>query len=416
MAGVRLKTIRHLIYAAAAIVLTVCLVEVGLRVYSLSCTIGQPAESHLSLTGFSWVRHHCLVPLTTYSETSALTGSAVTYQTNSRGLRGAEFTERETPDSLRILVLGDELVFGTGVTDEQTYCQLLPQQLDSQASVSAQVINAGTPGYCPLLSFLHYRHELSTLEPDLVLLHVNWSDTVDDRTYRRETRVDSLLGPLACAHPDLRSQAASNPAQSVCRELRVLSWLSRRMGSVLDDSAKTADRNRSKSDASTPDWQTVLKQMLAPIERLQQELALHSIPLLVVINPLPQSLADANSQASQQPPQLDQTVVLIQRQLASMGIKSIAVNSQLRPLTRAIRFDGRIACTLVPEGQTLMARQVAAQLSDRYVSLLSKPPTQPLDAQTLEPDELNLSRTAWPANSSRMEGRPDGRSAGANAN
>ena len=335
--------------------MTVCAAEVGLRVYSVSCVVSETPDEPDSLIGQSWTRHHQLIPLTTVSIESPIDDILIQISTNSYGLRGEEPVADPLQNPRRILVLGDDLVFGSSVEAEQSYCSLLEQRF-TQSGSRCEVINAGTPGYCPLLSYLHYRHELAGLAPDLVVLHVNWSDSADDTEYRRHTHVDSQLGALGCSHPALLQHAAANKAQVVCRELRLLRWLSQRAGKFLDDPTPTRPHRPVARQTPDMDWQTSMARMLEPAERLRELLAGSRIPLVVVVNPLPSS----NSEQS-----IDRSVTLISNYLRERNIDVIAANNELRAHLRTTRSSGRIACVATAYGHAYLADLLAPEIQMR---------------------------------------------------
>jgi len=71
---------------------------------------------------------------------------------NSYGLRDEE------PNSnaeLKILVLGDSFTWGYGVEHNETYTELMQNQLTKQRKQSIDVINAGATSYSPALQYLY---------------------------------------------------------------------------------------------------------------------------------------------------------------------------------------------------------------------------------------------------------------------
>lgn len=68
---------------------------------------------------------------------------------NSRGFRGPEFSEQPSPDSVRVLGLGDSLMYGLRNEEKDS----LPRQLEARLNSSRttgpafEVLNLGVPGY-----------------------------------------------------------------------------------------------------------------------------------------------------------------------------------------------------------------------------------------------------------------------------
>lgn len=91
---------------------------------------------------------------------------------NSRGLRDDEVEPSPHADTLRILVVGDSIVFGWKVRQEETFGNQLEALLDQRSGTAAEVIHAGIPGW-NLESARHYlEQEGLDYEPDWVLLSV----------------------------------------------------------------------------------------------------------------------------------------------------------------------------------------------------------------------------------------------------
>lgn len=143
-------------------------------------------------------------------------GDVVSVRINAEGLRG-EAVAVGTESSYRILVLGDDVVFGGWLPESKT----LPGQLKSlfadRTQMQLEVLNGGVPGYCPLLSGLRFRG-LRELRPDLVIVHVDMSDVDDDAVYRGLT--SERGGRVVCVHPSER-QVTPGP------QLPLPGWLQR---------------------------------------------------------------------------------------------------------------------------------------------------------------------------------------------
>ena len=97
-------------------------------------------------------------------------------QTNSLGLRETEVGEKRSGVP-RILVIGDSVVFGSGLEVEDRFSDVLGRAFAD----SAEVINAGTPGWGNDQELLFYEHTLRSLEPDVVVLTVTaFNDVVNN--------------------------------------------------------------------------------------------------------------------------------------------------------------------------------------------------------------------------------------------
>jgi hypothetical protein len=91
---------------------------------------------------------------------------------NSHGLRGPETTYEKPPATFRILNLGDSIVMGWGVREENTYGRRLESMLNEERSgdLRFEVINAGVPGWNLENALAYLQAEGLKYEPDLILL------------------------------------------------------------------------------------------------------------------------------------------------------------------------------------------------------------------------------------------------------
>ena len=110
-----------------------------------------------------------------------------TVEINSLGLRGPELPRREAGE-LRVLFLGDSVVAGLEVEQQETFVALLEAQLQRRMGRPLHVINAGVRGYGTDQSLLWYRERGRALAPDLVALVFSANDFDDNVTLHRARR------------------------------------------------------------------------------------------------------------------------------------------------------------------------------------------------------------------------------------
>ena len=106
---------------------------------------------------------------------------------NSLGLRGPELPRRAEGE-LRVLFLGDSVVAGFEVEQQQTFVALLEAELQRRMERPLHVINAGVRGYGTDQSLLWYRERGRSLAPDLVVLVFSANDFDDNLTLHRARR------------------------------------------------------------------------------------------------------------------------------------------------------------------------------------------------------------------------------------
>ena len=122
--------------------------------------------------------------------------SDYTITTNSLGLSSPEVTaERPTPDTWRVLVLGDAFAMPEGLNREAGFPALLQQHLQSCMGNPVEVINGGVTGYGPPEELAQARELVPRFRPDAVILEFfvnDWDDlTIDPDTRRRGIGLDT---------------------------------------------------------------------------------------------------------------------------------------------------------------------------------------------------------------------------------
>ena len=161
----------------------------------------QSAMVYQGLLQESAFQHHELRPLHT-AIIQPVPGRPIEIKTDKFGCRDAQSGVDATGDHYRILMLGDELIFGGTVPDGATVPARLQRFLERETNRELEVLNGGVPGYCPVLAQLRFQHQLHEMKPDLVILHVDMSDIHDDQIYRSLLEVEGA--EVACRHPSLR--------------------------------------------------------------------------------------------------------------------------------------------------------------------------------------------------------------------
>lgn len=103
--------------------------------------------------------------------------------TNEYGFRDDPITPH-TPDTIRILVLGDSFTFGIGVSNGETFPDYLEEKLNaSYPEKKWDVINAGVFGYSTIHYALLLDQYLNKLNPDALLIMTCTNDVIDNTQY-----------------------------------------------------------------------------------------------------------------------------------------------------------------------------------------------------------------------------------------
>lgn len=268
--------VRCFAYALIALALTVCAVEIGLQVRATryGCTL-TPAAGQLTVA--SWQTHHQLRPNSKTLVKNPDTNSPIEIRTNSFGLRGAEPIVPKPTDVYRIICLGDETVFAGEVGESDSVTQRLQGFLQNRTQRKIEVINAGVPGFCPLLSCIQLRTSLASLNPDLVVLNFDMTDIADDHRYRRYTETGQNDEPIACTHTSLLSDR--RPQSATLLDQFHLSTLAKNyIGDVMNERSTLVTTDIESPKATwkwtanePPDWSIYIRHALEPIIHLQHQ-------------------------------------------------------------------------------------------------------------------------------------------------
>lgn len=271
----RLRWLKHLTLALITLVLLAVGSEVALRIdeYRQQETVGNyDSEGFLIPSDVSYQR---IRPFQKVSRKHPDTGELIQFSINSMGLRGKEYAIPKPAGVYRILCLGDETVLAPEMEEADTFCVRLEHLLQKQTQLKVEVINAGVPDSCPLMSYLHLRHSLLGLQPDLILFHFDMSDVADDHALRRFTQVSDSGVPLCAMHPLFEEISAPEKLESHFLVYRyLLRWLGdywvQNQPAGLDRDIDTPQGKYLWLEDHPPDWSVYVRQTLEPIQNLQQ--------------------------------------------------------------------------------------------------------------------------------------------------
>ena len=115
-----------------------------------------------------------------------------TIRTSSRGLRGPE-PDRKSPDTLRILCVGDSVTFGFNVDQSDPFPERLQELLRARfPQRRIEVVNAGTPGWSWVQGVAYLEREGLVLQPDIVIMAHGANDRFFPSTTTDEERIGRL--------------------------------------------------------------------------------------------------------------------------------------------------------------------------------------------------------------------------------
>ena len=91
---------------------------------------------------------------------------------NSHGTRGPEFQSQKTPNTIRILSLGDSRTFGWGLSESEAYSDQLRRLLQNKVGPGRkiEVLNAGVNAWSYPQMLVYFRDVAINYHPDVVVL------------------------------------------------------------------------------------------------------------------------------------------------------------------------------------------------------------------------------------------------------
>lgn len=373
------RSVRTTCQAAVLLLVILCVLEVGMRLFESS------AESDDPLLRPSWTSGQTLRRLARLK--TVVGDRTVALQTNSLGLRGGEPVMPKPVDVLRVVCLGDERVLAARVPREQTFCHRLQQALQKRSARRVEVINAGVPGDCPLLTLLRVRHDLLALDADLWLLTFDMTDVSDDYRLRPRLIADRNGRPLACPHPSLVN-GQPNGWQQLCERFRLINWGSRQLGrlwtqtlveSPSGDPGSLQGQYAWLADAP-PNWTLHIQQALEPIARLQ---VLCRGRLAVAVCPAPWQVGRSETRQGEVLARLgiprdslftsDAPFRVVGEFVRRNGIPLCELCEGFRGAAEQVTLFQSDRAELSPAGHELMARLLSEQLSGGELAWWSEP-------------------------------------------
>lgn len=301
-----LTVVRRVIAAAALLALMICGAEVAVRIYEVwnggkICTSGSGVCDDASgLTIPSWSFYQELKPMAVARVESRDLRTRVEIHTNSFGLRGPEVTVPKPGNVYRIIVLGDETLFAPETSDTDHFCTLMQDRLQQASSIQIEVVNAAIPGHCPLTEFLLFKHRLLGLQPDLVMLHFDWSDVADDRQIRRRAHCDDEGVPQSCPHASFVTSRKVRAHEAWRQQFRLLDWALSYLGAEWRQQIARQTAVSRESDTNPYAWlrderpskNASFRNSVGPVEDLADLCHQAEIPFILMTSPKPWQVSE----------------------------------------------------------------------------------------------------------------------------
>jgi GDSL-like Lipase/Acylhydrolase family len=146
--------------------------------------------------------------------------------TNTHGFRGPEYGTLKSDKTIRIVGLGDSVMFGWGVSNEEYYLALLSEYLNQSApdGYRWEIINTAVPGYNTAMEVETFRTKGLDYHPDLVIIEYVSNDLdLPNFLWREENYLslrksfvlDFVLSRLSHGHRDVHNSLADAPMSAI---------------------------------------------------------------------------------------------------------------------------------------------------------------------------------------------------------
>lgn len=179
--GAGRAVLRPFSLAAAFVLAALCLWFASVRAHR-ELTPRFLAVTWLAVVGVGYASHLAFVPVHRFG--GAVTATPLesieenyprrgerTYRVNALGFRGSDWGEAKVPGTVRGVVIGDSMVFGSGVADDETIDATLARRLrDRRPGTAVEILNLGVQGSNMPAYVELYRAAIDRLAPDFVVV------------------------------------------------------------------------------------------------------------------------------------------------------------------------------------------------------------------------------------------------------
>jgi lysophospholipase L1-like esterase len=172
---------------AASVLMTLLLLDVGLRLYFTRFGTREDRIQYVYSLDEIRAENSILEPMpyVNYIPSPTYPGH------NRLGYRGPEITLPKPADTFRIVALGGSTTYSTATSAEDAYPAQLQTILHEQYGyTNVEVINGGFIGYSSWETLVNFEFRVLELEPDMIILY----DSVNDIVPREQLSVDCFHG------------------------------------------------------------------------------------------------------------------------------------------------------------------------------------------------------------------------------
>lgn len=203
-------TVRNLGLSVGSLVLTLTAFAVGIKWYANVLEIYDPSFRYENKIGM-W-SPDATIGFVNKNNFHDYAWGNVPIITDDRGFRAARIPGQAAREGVhRIIAVGDSVMWGTGVREEDSFLGLLEEKLNQHQSY--EVMNAGVVGYSTYQELLFLEKYGLALKPDIVLINYCFNDmlpTEDPFGNVRQVYSDYLSGLLLDKKGTLTSEMRRN--------------------------------------------------------------------------------------------------------------------------------------------------------------------------------------------------------------
>lgn len=92
-------------------------------------------------------------------------------RTNRFGMRGQEVELKKPEGTFRVAGIGDSVIFGWGVSEEESYLKVVEKELAARLGRPVESLNFGIPGFNTAMEVSLLEHKALPFQPDVIVLH-----------------------------------------------------------------------------------------------------------------------------------------------------------------------------------------------------------------------------------------------------
>jgi hypothetical protein len=164
---------------------------------------------------FTWQRYEGVLQDHCHPPNAELELRSGRVRTNAEGWRGPDYDPSPPPGTRRILALGDSVVFGWGVPEQEGVCAHLERALQARDGGPVEVINTGNGSYSSVDELLVLLDRGLDYRPHQAFVLVLANDMTDRPPYHDQVEWLADHGVEASVLEGLRAQAAPRPGASL---------------------------------------------------------------------------------------------------------------------------------------------------------------------------------------------------------